>query len=153
MPSLCLSGCMFRDGRPSIFLRDLRVPAERCDDEPVLHLWFLPQVPLLLPSDALMIIRKEGMHCYGPSHLSTVSCQSYREKLICSLPPVSVKNMGLKNLMTFLNLSVVLCPSYRASLHFFSSSGSRLGGIVTTMCFFFNHGEVSAQLVLLSVSE
>lgn len=23
-------------------------------------------------------------------------------------------------------------------------SGSRLGGVVTTMCFFFNHGEVSA---------
>lgn len=32
------------------------------------------------------------------------------------------------------------------SISLFLSSGSRMGGIVTTMCFFFNHGEVSLIL-------
>lgn len=41
-------------------------------------------------------------------------------------------------------LILPLLSCFLTSFHFSLSSGSRLGGIVTTMCFFFNHGEVSA---------
>lgn len=62
-----------RDGRPGIFLRNLCVPVERRDDEPVLHLRCLPQVTALLPGSwpchAQTGIRDEGMmNLYGPSH-------------------------------------------------------------------------------------
>lgn len=49
------------------------------------------------------------------------------------------------------DLSEVVVCSLPLFSHFSPSSGSLLGGVVTTMCFFFNHGEVSA-LPLLSLS-
>lgn len=114
--------CVFihiRNGWPGIFLRDLRVPAERSDDEPVLYLRRLPQVPLNL----LLALRNIYPHCCSrktPSQLRLLS----------------------------LTLSLISCPCLSSSL--FLHSGSRLGGIVTTLCFFFNHGEVSEPLLSAS---
>lgn len=57
-----------RDGRPGVFLRVLRVPAERRHDEPVLHLRCLPEVSPVLPGafscHAQMGIREERMNFF-----------------------------------------------------------------------------------------
>ena len=117
-----------RDGRPGIFLRDLRVPAERRHDEPVLHLRRLPQVtPLHTRAHsrhAQMDTRQEKMN------LMTENCF-----VLWFLSNTDVRHEMEDDLW------FALSPSS----DYFPSSGSRLGGVVTTMCFFFNHGEVSLE--------
>lgn len=74
--------CVFvdvRDGRPGVFLRELCVPAERRDDEPVLHLRRLPQVTLL-GRRPIMLQRASGVETrqLSEKQLCGFSCVRYR---------------------------------------------------------------------------
>lgn len=140
---LCLSVCCVvvvvdvRFGRPGVFLRHLCVPAERRDDEPVLHLRCLPQVTPLLP------IQDKKMNFSW--FISSFSSQLSENSFVISL----LSNMDLKHQIEADLSESVVCSLPLLFFPFVLFSGSRLGGVITTMCFFFNHGEVSA-LPLLS---
>lgn len=115
----CVCACVWhiRNGRPGVLLRGLCVPAERRDDEPVLHLRRLPQVtPLPLLSHSGGHRRRDDGFLWAMSLLSSqlsdldrhnavnrvqqfVSCQIciwnmrwrmlLSESVVCSLLPLS----------------------------------------------------------------
>lgn len=101
-----------RDGRPGVFLRVLRVPAERRHDEPVLHLRRLPEVsPLLRGAFSCQTptgIREERVNFLcGPFHPSAVSCQAWKEKQLYGFSLLS--NLDVKHQIEDDLSETVLC--------------------------------------------
>lgn len=162
MPCLCLSGCMFLCplgmGDPAYFyvtcvflLNGVMMSLFFIYGSYLRYLHFYPAFcPVMLW--CLSVRRGCIFMVHLISQQSAVRARQKNRFAVCllSLPKTWVLKISWR--MTFLNQSDSLCLFYRASFNFFFSSGSRLGGIVTTMCFFFNHGEVSARHVLLSIS-